>query len=67
MSWAGVTERRIATNGIELNIAEAFFIRANRRIRGNFKAIDRNDDDNMKFIAAQASELGGYPFDSPLE
>ena len=23
MSWAGVTERRIATNGIELNIAEA--------------------------------------------
>jgi acyl-CoA dehydrogenase family protein 9 len=52
---------------LELNIAEAFFTRANRRIRGNFKAIDRNDDDNMKFIATQAYELGGYPFDSALD
>ena len=23
MSWPGVTQRRVATNGIELNIAEA--------------------------------------------
>ncbi len=52
---------------LELNIAEAFFIRANRRIRGNFKSIDRNDDDNMKFIATQAYELGGYPFDCALD
>jgi acyl-CoA dehydrogenase family protein 9 len=49
---------------LEMAIAEAFFMRANRRIRGNFKAIDRNDDDAMKFIAAQAYEKGGYPFDS---
>jgi len=49
---------------LELNLAEAFFMRANRRIRGNFKAIDRNDDDNMKFIAQKAYELGKYPFDS---
>jgi acyl-CoA dehydrogenase family protein 9 len=52
---------------LEINIADAFFMRANRRIRGNFKAIDRNDDDNMKFIAAKAYEIGGYPFDSALD
>jgi hypothetical protein len=39
-------------------------MRANRRIRGNFKAIDRNDDDAMKAIAAKAYELGEYPFDT---
>jgi acyl-CoA dehydrogenase family protein 9 len=49
---------------LELSIAEAFFTKANRRIRGNFKAIDRNDDDAMKLIAAQVAERGGYPFDS---
>lgn len=48
---------------LELGIAEAFFMRANRRIRGNFKSIDRNDDDAMKLIAAKAYELGHYPFD----
>jgi acyl-CoA dehydrogenase family protein 9 len=48
---------------LELALAEAFFMRANRRIRGNFKAIDRNDDDAMKLIAAKAYELGKYPFD----
>jgi acyl-CoA dehydrogenase family protein 9 len=52
---------------LELAMAEAFFNRANRRIRGNFKAIDRNDDEAMKFIASRAYELGGYPFDSPLD
>jgi acyl-CoA dehydrogenase family protein 9 len=51
---------------LELAMAEAFFNRANREIRGNFKAMDRNDDDAMKYIAAQAYEKGGYPFDSPL-
>ena len=49
---------------LELSIAEAFFMRSNRRVRGNFKAIDRNDDDAMKFIAAKVCELGVYPFDS---
>lgn len=49
---------------LELAITEAFFMRANRRVRGNFKAIDRNDDDAMKLIAAKAYELGKYPFDS---
>jgi acyl-CoA dehydrogenase family member 9 len=49
---------------MELAIAEAFCSRANRRIRGNFKGIDKNDDDAMKLLAAKAYELGGYPFDS---
>ena len=49
---------------LELAICEAFFSRANRRIRGNFKAIDRNDDDAMKLIAAKAYELGSYPWDT---
>jgi acyl-CoA dehydrogenase family protein 9 len=49
---------------IELAIAEAFFQRASRRIKGNFKAIDQNDDDQMKFLADKAYEIGGkYPFD----
>ncbi len=49
---------------IELGIVEAFFMRANRRIRGNFKAISRNDDEAMKLIATKAYEIGQYPFDS---
>jgi acyl-CoA dehydrogenase family protein 9 len=49
---------------MELAIAEAFFTRANRRVRGNFKSIDRNDDDAMKLIATRAYELGSYPFDT---
>ena len=49
---------------MELAIAESFFTKANRRIRGNFKAMVRNDDDEMKLIAEKCYELGQYPFDS---
>ena len=60
----GVLERQGPEKSeLEMAIAEAFFMRANRRIRGNFKAIDRNDDDAMKLIASKAYELGKYPFD----
>lgn len=48
---------------LEIALAEAFFHRANQRIRANFKAIDKNDDETMKLIASQAYELGEYPFD----
>jgi acyl-CoA dehydrogenase family protein 9 len=48
---------------LELAIAESFFHRAAQRIRANFNGIDKNDDDSMKFIAAQAYEAGEYPFD----
>ena len=48
---------------LEMAIADSFFTRANRRIRGNFKGIDRNDDDAMKLIANKAYEAGKYPFD----
>jgi len=49
---------------LELAIAEAFFMKAHRRVRGNFKAIDRNEDDAMKLIATKMYELGVYPWDS---
>jgi acyl-CoA dehydrogenase family protein 9 len=48
---------------LEIAIAEAFCMRANRRIRGNFKAIDRNEDELMKFIAEESYKIGGYAFD----
>ncbi|MBC7692450.1 MAG: acyl-CoA dehydrogenase family protein [Methylotenera sp.] len=48
---------------LEIAMAEAFFQRANRRIKGNFKTIDRNDDDHMKLIADKAAAAGRYPFD----
>jgi len=48
---------------LEVALAEAFFHRANQRIRANFKAIDKNDDETMKFIASRAYENGQYPFD----
>jgi acyl-CoA dehydrogenase family member 9 len=57
-------EKGVEKCEFELAIAEAFFSRANRRIRGNFKAIDSNDDDAMKLIASKMYELGSYPFDT---
>ncbi len=48
---------------LELQIAETFCMRASRRIRSNFKAIDHNEDETMKAIAEKAYELGAYPFD----
>lgn len=51
---------------LELALIESYFTKANRRCRGNFKAIDRNDDDAMKLIANKCYELGEYPFDTFL-
>ncbi len=48
---------------MEVAIAEAFFMKANRRVRGNFKAMDRNEDDLMKLIANKVYETGQYPYD----
>ena len=48
---------------MEIAIAEAFFMRANRRVAGNFKSMDRNEDEFMKLIAEKAYEGGVYPFD----
>jgi acyl-CoA dehydrogenase family protein 9 len=58
----------IETNGVEkcemeIAIAEAFFMRANRRVRGSFKAMDRNEDEHLKLIADKVYEIGSYPFD----
>lgn len=48
---------------MEIAIAESFFMKANRRVKGNFKAMDRNEDDLMKFIANSVYEIGTYPYD----
>ncbi len=56
-------EKGEAGTEMEVAIAEAFCMKANRRIRGNFKAMDRNEDEMMKFIADKAYEIGCYPFD----
>ena len=61
---AAIQEKTLEKCDLEISMADAFFMRANRRVRGNFKAIDRNDDDAMKLIANRAYELGKYPFDS---
>jgi len=60
---AALEEKGVEKCETELAIAEAFFMRANRRIRSNFKSIDRNDDDQIKLLAAKAYEAGKYPFD----
>jgi hypothetical protein len=60
---SAVTQKGEEKCELELAITEAFFMKARRRIRANFKSIDRNEDDAMKFIAAKAFENGGYPFD----
>lgn len=48
---------------LEMLIAESFFMKSHRRIRSNFKAIDRNEDEAMKAIANKMYELGEYPWD----
>lgn len=57
-------EKGEVASELERALAEAFFVRANRRIRGNFKAILRNDDEVMKLIANKTYEFGKYPFDA---
>lgn len=58
-----IEEKGLEKSEMEVAISEAFFMRSNRRIRGNFKAISRNDDEIMKLIAEKSYEIGNYPFD----
>jgi acyl-CoA dehydrogenase family protein 9 len=60
---ASIEENGAEKAQMEIAIAEAFFMHANRRIKGNFKSMDRNSDELMKLIADQTAELGGYPYD----
>lgn len=48
---------------LEIALADAFFMRAQRRVKQNFEAIDKNDDDFMKFISAKLCETGELPYD----
>jgi acyl-CoA dehydrogenase family protein 9 len=56
-------KKRESECALELAISGSFFMRANQRISGNFKAMLRNDDDEMKLIALKAYEIGKYPFE----
>jgi len=60
---AAIEESGVEKCEMELAIANCFFARANRRVRGNFKAISKNDDESMKLIADKSYEFGKYPFD----
>ncbi len=42
------------------HVAETFCTRAARRVAGNFKTIDNNDDARMGVIAPEAYAVGGY-------
>lgn len=46
----------------EHHVAETFCTRAQRRVEGNFKSLDVNDDKRMSVIAPQAYEVGGYEY-----
>ena len=48
---------------LEIAIADTFFKKAHHRMRANFKAMDNNEDEPMKFIADKMCELGKYPYD----
>lgn len=63
---AMISKKGVEKSQLELAIAEAAFQRANSKIRNNFRQIDRNDDDSIKFIADRAYEIGKYPFE-PLK
>ena len=60
---ASIEEKGEEAVQMEIAIAEAFFMKANRRVKGNFKAMDRNEDELMKFIANHVYEIGTYPYD----
>ncbi|MCM0605387.1 MAG: acyl-CoA dehydrogenase family protein [Xanthomonadaceae bacterium] len=60
---AEIESRGVEKCELEIAIAEAFCMKAHRRIRSNFKAIDRNEDEHMKLIANKMYELGDYPWD----
>ncbi|MBU6376751.1 MAG: hypothetical protein KGQ59_12185, partial [Bdellovibrionales bacterium] len=48
---------------LEISIARSFFHRAGVRIRNHYSAMDRNDDDLVKFVADKALEQGACQFD----
>jgi len=48
---------------VDLELAEMFFMQANRRVRGNFKAFNKNEDDCVHAVADQLYQFEKYPFD----
>ena len=47
----------------ELQIAQVFAGQVKRRVEGNFRKIDENDDELIKALAEHAYEVGGYSWD----
>ncbi|MFZ9595091.1 MAG: acyl-CoA dehydrogenase family protein [Bdellovibrionia bacterium] len=64
---ASLEQKSEAQCELELALADSFFVRANRRVRGNFKAMESNDDEGMKRIAERLYEQGKYPFDAGVD
>lgn len=58
-----IEKRGEAECEFEIALVKSFFNRAGRRIRANFRAMDNNDDELMKYIAEKSYELGKAPFD----
>ncbi len=58
-----IEKRGEAECEFEIALVKNFFNRAGRRIRANFRAMDNNDDELMKYIAEKSYELGKAPFD----
>jgi alkylation response protein AidB-like acyl-CoA dehydrogenase len=48
----------------EIEVLQVFAFQAQRRIRGNFDAIDDNEDEAVKSLASHAFEFERYPWDT---
>ncbi len=60
-------EKTVPECEFELALADAFFRKASQRIRAQFRGLNRNDDEEMAFIANQLYQKGSYPFDAVLK
>ena len=57
------TEQELEQVKLDQSIAESFAMRANRRIRGNLRAMNRNDAEQVHMIADRLFDHGAYPYD----
>ena len=48
----------------EIDVLQVFAHQAQRRIKGNFEAVDDNEDEAIKNLASHAYELEKYPWDT---
>jgi hypothetical protein len=48
----------------EIEVLQVFAHQAQRRIKSNFEAVDDNEDEAIKNLAAHAYDLEKYPWDT---